>query len=110
MLSRIRRRAKAKGVPFNLTLEDIKLPVLCPVLGIPLDYEYKNGRLNSNSPSLDRRIPELGYVKGNVEVISMKANTIKAYATPEEILYDNWAWALRRKRSNAFCVDANNWL
>jgi hypothetical protein len=39
-----------------------------------------------HSPSLDRRVPELGYVKGNVEVISMKANAIKSYAAPEEIM------------------------
>ena len=85
MLNQARHRAKRKGLPFNITLGDIRLPVFCPVLGITLDYGHKGGHLLPSSPSLDRRIPELGYVRGNVEVISMKANSIKGYATPEEI-------------------------
>ena len=42
------------------------------------------------SPSLDRIIPEKGYVKGNIIVVSLKANTMKNNATIEEIknLYD----------------------
>lgn len=86
MLNQARHRAKRKSIPFSITLDDIQLPNFCPVLGILLDYGHKGGHLFPNSPSLDRRIPKLGYVKGNVEVISMKANMIKTHATPEEIL------------------------
>ncbi len=42
--------------------------------------------MSSSSPSLDRIIPEKGYVKGNVIVVSNKANVIKNNATPEEII------------------------
>lgn len=61
-------RATTKNIPFNITVEDIGLiPETCPILGI----ELKSGARGSvNSPSLDRRIPSLGYVKGNVWVIS----------------------------------------
>jgi hypothetical protein len=31
-----------------------------------------------NTPSLDKIIPSLGYVKGNVAVISWKANVMKS--------------------------------
>jgi hypothetical protein len=35
---------------------------------------------------LDRLIPELGYVKGNIAVVSTRANTLKRDATPEELM------------------------
>jgi len=38
-----------------------------------------------DSPSVDRIRPELGYVPGNVAVISVKANFIKGNATAAEI-------------------------
>jgi hypothetical protein len=86
ILKRVYGRAKQRGIPCNLSLEDIQLPVLCPVFGTVLDYEFKDGKLAPNSASLDRRIPELGYVKGNVEIISWRANRIKTNASPEELL------------------------
>ena len=41
---------------------------------------------NVNSPSIDKIIPEKGYVPGNVIIVSMKANMIKSFATPDEII------------------------
>lgn len=38
------------------------------------------------SPSLDRRDPALGYVPGNVWVISNRANTMKNDARPDELI------------------------
>jgi len=40
---------------------------------------------NLSSPSLDRIIPGSGYVKGNVEIISMKANLIKSSAASRDL-------------------------
>lgn len=73
-------RARARGVPFDLTVSDIHIPSHCPVLGMPL----KRGD-RSAAPSLDRRIPALGYVKGNVAVISNRANTLKSNSTADEL-------------------------
>lgn len=43
-------------------------------------------RINGpNSPSLDKIVPELGYVKGNIVVVSLRANQIKSDATIEEL-------------------------
>ena len=82
-----RQRAKTFGVPFEITKEDIVIPDFCPVLGIPIRVTtFSNGRKDwGNSPSLDRIVPELGYVKGNICVISLRANRIKCDATPEEL-------------------------
>lgn len=74
-----RHRVTLNGLPFNLKPEDFEMPTICPVLGIPL--VLGQGKLHDNSPTLDRIIPELGYVKGNVKVISYKANRIKNNGT-----------------------------
>lgn len=85
-LTSIRGRAKKKGLPFNLEHSDIVIPDVCPVLGIPLERNFGKGFSSHNSPSVDRIIPHLGYVKGNIIVISTLANRIKQDATPEQIL------------------------
>lgn len=82
-LNNIRRRCKVKGIPFNLTLEDLVIPAVCPVLGIPL--VKRQGRFADSSPSVDRIIPDIGYLKGNVQIISYRANRIKCHATLDEL-------------------------
>lgn len=83
MFNQAKRRAKEQGVPFTITYDDIVFPEFCPVFGVKL--ERGAGRPGPNSPSLDRIIPELGYVPGNVCVISHRANTIKNNATISEL-------------------------
>lgn len=56
----------------------------CPVFGTLLTRDYHSD-LN-NYPSIDRLRPELGYVKGNVAVISLKANRIKSNANLLELV------------------------
>lgn len=82
MLTNARERAEKANVPFNITINDISIPDICPVLGIPISRGI--GQAHDNSPTLDRTVPELGYVVGNVEVISRRANTIKSFGTAEE--------------------------
>ena len=84
ILQAAKRRAKQHGIPFGITRKDILIPEVCPVLGIPLVVGGSRFA-TANSPSLDRIIPELGYVPGNIAVISHKANTIKSNATIEEL-------------------------
>lgn len=83
MLDRSKSRAKRKGFEHNITIEDIIIPKNCPLLGIPL-FAGKES-VCPNSPTLDRIDSSKGYVKGNVWVISYKANTIKSNATLEEL-------------------------
>ncbi|NBY58578.1 MAG: hypothetical protein EBQ52_00100 [Synechococcaceae bacterium LLD_019] len=42
------------------------------------------GRRQPDSPSLDKFIPEKGYVKGNIQVVSWRANWLKNNGTVEE--------------------------
>lgn len=82
MVSNAKQRAKRCGVPFDLTTDDIIIPDVCPVLGVPFVW---GGGINDYTPSLDRMIPDLGYVKGNVAVISNLANRIKSNATASQV-------------------------
>lgn len=75
-------RANKGELEFDIDIEDIKIPDRCPVLGIELE---PGGENQDNSPSLDRMDPSKGYVKGNVKVISYRANMIKSNATSDEI-------------------------
>jgi hypothetical protein len=84
MLYAAKSRAKRAGLRFSLTADDIKIPKRCPVLGVK--FRFSIGCAHPSSPSLDRIIPELGYVVGNVEVISYRANVIKNNATAEELM------------------------
>lgn len=78
ILDRCKSRSTKHGIEFNLTIEDIPdIPDLCPVFGVPMTGRYK--------PSIDRIDSTKGYVKGNVQIISLRANTLKNDATPEEI-------------------------
>lgn len=77
-----KKRAEKLGLPFNLELEDVVIPEFCPLLGIRLNTDYSD-KSGETSPSLDKIYPEKGYVKGNVAIISKKANRIKSDLTPD---------------------------
>ena len=85
-LSRAKIRALETGIAFELTHKDVYdiIPDVCPIFGIEFTF-FGNGRLSQESPSLDRIKPELGYVPGNIAVISQKANQIKSAYTSKEI-------------------------
>ena len=83
LLRNARKRAEENGWEFNLEIGDIIIPEKCPILEVPLvmgtkgDYMY--------TPSIDRIDNSKGYIKGNIQIISMKANTMKNSATLEEL-------------------------
>jgi hypothetical protein len=78
-----KHRAKRDGLPFDITPADIVIPEFCPVLGIK--FEHGVGQSTDSSPTLDKIIPEFGYVRGNIKVISFRANSIKRDATADEV-------------------------
>ncbi len=90
MICNARRRAKDKGIAFNIDHAYIRsiIPSHCPIFNIPLEWstQRNNGYFTlPNSPSLDRIDPLKGYVKGNVWIISHRANAIKNDASHEEL-------------------------
>lgn len=79
----LKAKAKKQNIEFSIDASDIPLPDKCPIFGIIL--QKSTGRLSNNSPSVDRIDPSKGYVKGNVVVVSNKANSIKREATVAEL-------------------------
>jgi hypothetical protein len=82
LLQKARSNAKYSKLEFNLELSDIIIPGVCPYLNMKLD---KVGSKSRYLPSIDRIDPTKGYVKGNVQIISLKANIMKQDATKEEL-------------------------
>jgi hypothetical protein len=77
-----RKRSEEYKVPFDIIFEDLEIPTHCPIFG----WKFKWGtRITNETPSLDRVVPELGYVKGNVRVICMRANRLKNNASIAEL-------------------------
>lgn len=58
-------------------------PATCPVFGVP--FAVRGAGFSRWSPSADKIIPALGYVEGNIQVISTLANCMKRDASPEEL-------------------------
>lgn len=82
LLSRKRANARRIGYEINLNYSDLTWPEVCPILGLTIDY-YAESR-QENSPSFDRINSNIGYLPGNVRVISWRANRIKNDGTAEE--------------------------
>jgi hypothetical protein len=82
LIMRARMRAKRAGLEHDVKLDDLHVPTHCPVLGTPL-HAATGGPL-ANRFSLDRIRNDLGYVKGNVQVISTRANRWKNDMTLED--------------------------
>ena len=82
LLGIARRRARALGRDFNLEESDIVVGTHCPLLGVPMQF----GGPRDFWPSLDRIDVTKGYVKGNVQVISHRANRIKSDSNGDELL------------------------
>lgn len=87
MLARARRTAKEKGLDFSLSREDlIPLPTHCPIFHLELIYPFEgDGRRVDASASVNRIDNSIGYVPGNVIIVSWRANRIKSDASTEEL-------------------------
>jgi len=81
LLARAKNRAKREGIEFDITLKDIVIPTHCPVLNIVLEIGEPNA---PNAPSLDRIDNTKGYIRGNVCVISWRANHLKNSLTLQQ--------------------------
>lgn len=88
--------AKRNNIPLGFeSVEEIAIylkliaPEKCPVFGKEFT---RGGKGFSNwSPSVDKIIPKLGYVKGNIQIISMLANCMKRDATEEQLrIFARW--------------------
>lgn len=83
LLIELRSRARKSGLGFDLEEGDIVIPEVCPVLGIKI--VRNQGKLTPETPSVDRINPLLGYVRGNIAVISWRANKLKSDCIDPEV-------------------------
>ena len=86
LYSHLKSSAKSRDIEFTIKktdLHDLSFPLTCPVLGIPLTWN--KGAASDNSYSIDRIDSSLGYVPGNLVVISNRANILKRDATLKEL-------------------------
>lgn len=78
----LRTKCRSNGTRFEITKDDIAAPVDCPICENALVF----GELgHPRSPSVDKVLPELGYVKGNVNVICRRCNLVKNNETSPRI-------------------------
>jgi hypothetical protein len=82
-----KQRAKKSKVDFDIEIGDIIIPEYCPILKIKLDVRQgfsDNRKPRFNAPSIDRINSALGYIKGNIIIMSYKANVLKKDGTSTE--------------------------
>jgi hypothetical protein len=82
---RAKQRSSEKGIDFDIEVSDITIPIVCPILGIELVVNSGRSGAYKNSPSLDRIDNTKGYIKGNIQVISQLANSMKGAASIEDL-------------------------
>jgi hypothetical protein len=85
MHQRAKQRCRESGKEFTISVDDIKIPDKCPILGIELNMNSGRSGAYRNSPSLDRKDNNKGYTKDNIWVISQRANVMKNSASWEEL-------------------------
>jgi hypothetical protein len=84
LLAYTKTSAWQKSLEHNIDRSDLAIPESCPVLGIPLFFTP--GKRTSNTPTVDRINSTLGYIKGNVVVVSWRANDLKKDASVDELI------------------------
>lgn len=85
MHQRAKQRAKAKGIDFTISPDDITIPDVCPILCIPLVVHKGKSGAYRDSPSLDRIDNSRGYTPDNIWVISQLANAMKCHASETDL-------------------------
>jgi len=83
MFTSAKMRSKKKNILFTICKDDIVIPEFCPYTGTKIEAR---GSSRDNAPSLDRIDNSLGYIPGNIQVISWLANKMKNTATIEELV------------------------
>jgi len=86
LLQHLKQSAKRRGLDFNLTegyLSELSFPLTCPILNVPLEYGKRG--YDEFKPSVDRIDSNLGYIRGNIQILSIKANRSKNNLSEAEL-------------------------
>lgn len=78
-----KRNAERRNVPFDLTKKTLPpYPGNCPCCDVIMEY----GAAQAITPTLDRIIPALGYVPGNIQWLCHRCNWRKSDASLEDLM------------------------
>jgi hypothetical protein len=84
-ISRKQKAIKA-GIPFTIEFNQLEKPEFCPIFNTKLNYGWSGLKCRDpNKATIDKLIPELGYVSGNVFIISWRANKLKSDMSINEL-------------------------
>lgn len=86
LISQLKSSAKKRGISFELNtpdIDEIGIPLTCPVLGMPIYYH--RGKVQDDSISIDRIDSTKGYTKDNIVIVSHRVNKLKSNATVDEM-------------------------
>ena len=86
-----KQRAALRGLAFSLDALELTKRVMagrCEVSGLTFDLsrDARETYVRPFAPSLDRRVPELGYTMENVQVVAWVYNAAKGQGTHEDVL------------------------
>lgn len=92
LFHRAKRGAVRRGLEFAISIDDVIVPEFCPIFPwIKLTAIAGQGFVDSNI-SLDRIDSSKGYIVGNIQVVSYKANRNKNNSTLKELIrLGEWA-------------------
>lgn len=87
----LKDRARKKDIQCNIDLQYLHelwntQKGLCALSGIPMTYYFDSGRVPTNV-SVDRIDSNLGYIKGNLQLVCMAVNQMKSDLTIEQLKY-----------------------
>ena len=102
-VARSKNKSQTAKARRELSIEYYKsiLVTHCPLLGMELTYAPYVGATPDNYATLDKIDPAKGYVPGNVQILSFRANSLKADASIEEmeLLLKNWKTLVEKTKS-----------
>ena len=85
---RAKDRASKNNLEFNITRDNVVSWLhagICQATGLRLNLFFGNEKLNPLGPSLDRINPKLGYINGNVRMVSWIFNRAKGDGSDEDV-------------------------
>lgn len=85
LLCQYRSYARKKRIAFNLTIDDIVIPENCPLIDKPITRIVGEGKVMMN-PCVYMIDETIGYVKGNVLITSILANSMRSVASKEDLI------------------------
>lgn len=101
------KRALVYGIPCTITADWILERLIigkCEVTGLAFDFtpprQGKGWSRGNFAPSVDRKVPELGYTKENARVVIWGYNSAKSTGTDEDVMVMAEALVRRKAEKN----------